>query len=174
LTKPDAKDFRILALDLSLSSPGFAVLSVTDRIPTLVDVNHVKTNAKQTHGQRLAEIQAKLIAFISRHYPYDTIVREKGFSLHAATTQALYKVVGVIDLTFADDGQIREFSPTTVKKTVTGDGKADKVAVEIAVRRLLRLPPLFRFATDDESDAAAVGLTYLIAEGMIDAGGSGT
>jgi crossover junction endodeoxyribonuclease RuvC len=163
-------DFRILSLDLSLSSPGFAVISVTDRIPTLVDVSHVKTNAKQTHGQRLADIQTKLIAFVSRHAPYDEVVREKGFSLHATTTQALFKVVGVIDLTFADDGAITEISPTTVKKTVTGDGKADKVAVEVAVRRILRLPPLFRFATDDESDAAAVGLTYLIAEGLINGG----
>lgn len=59
-------------------------------------------------------------------------------------------------------------SPTTVKKTLTGDGRAEKPAVAAAVRRYLALPSDYEFATDDESDACAVILAYLIAEGVID------
>jgi crossover junction endodeoxyribonuclease RuvC len=158
---------RYLGLDLSLSSPGFAVITVTDRIPTLVYATHTKTTAKLPHGQRLAQIDRQITLITDNFGPFDLIVRERGFSQHAATTQALFKVVGVSELNLRDH-EIVEVPPTTVKKTLTGDGKADKTAVEIAVRRILRLPPLYRFATDDESDACAVVLAYLLAEGLID------
>lgn len=60
-------------------------------------------------------------------------------------------------------------TPTTVKKTVGGDGKADKAAVAAGVRRLLRLADGYTFATGyDDSDAAAVCLTYLITQDLID------
>lgn len=159
---------RYLGLDLSLSSPGFAVIDVSDRTPSLAYVGHIKTNAKQTHGQRLATIQNTLIEpVISRYYPFTAIIRERGFSQHAATTQALFKVVGVADLTFADDGEIVEIPPATVKKALTGSGRAEKAEVADKVRQRLRLPSDYRFATDDESDACAVALAYLIAEGEI-------
>jgi crossover junction endodeoxyribonuclease RuvC len=158
---------RYLGLDLSLSAPGFAVIEVIDGVPRLLHVSHRKTNAKHTHGQRLADIQAALLEIIGEYYPFEAIIREKGFSRHAATTQTLFKVVGVSDLTFADEGAIVEIPPTTVKKLVTGDGKADKAEVERAVRHRLALPDEYTFAKDDESDAAAVVLAYLIQTGKI-------
>ncbi|MBP1938155.1 crossover junction endodeoxyribonuclease RuvC [Paenibacillus sediminis] len=58
-------------------------------------------------------------------------------------------------------------TPTSVKKIVTGSGKAEKADVAQAVRKWLRLPDDYRFATDDESDAAAVILAHLISENLI-------
>lgn len=137
-------------------------------MPTLEYIKHTKTNPKNPHGQRLSQIAAILRAIYETYRPFAAIVRERGFSHHAATTQALFKVVGIVDFTFADDGEIVEIAPTSVKKTLTGDGKADKAVVAIAVRQRLRLPGDYAFATDDESDAAAVCLAYLINEGLID------
>lgn len=60
-------------------------------------------------------------------------------------------------------------SPTSVKKLVTGNGKAEKPEVAAGVRKLLRLDPEYKFATGyDDSDAAAVVLAYLIREELID------
>ena len=36
------------------------------------------------------------------------------------------------------------------------------------MRRILGLPDSYAFATDDESDACGIGLTYLIEKGLID------
>lgn len=61
-------------------------------------------------------------------------------------------------------------APTTVKKIVCGSGNADKKEVAAAVRKYCRLPDDYKFATNDESDAAAVILAYLIRENLIDGG----
>jgi crossover junction endodeoxyribonuclease RuvC len=158
---------RYLGLDLSLSSPGFAVIAVQDRKPYILESSHVKTDSRKTHGKRLFTIQNEMLRLYSAYYPFNAVIRERGFSRHQATTQALFKVVGVSDLTFSDEKDIEEIPPTTVKKIVAGDGKASKEDVEIAVRRLLRLDN-YVFKTDDESDACAVVLAYLIREDLID------
>lgn len=60
-------------------------------------------------------------------------------------------------------------SPSTVKKAVTGNGRAEKPQVAEAVRRYLRLGPDYKFnAGYDDSDACAVALAYLLRENLID------
>ena len=52
-----------------------------------------------------------------------------------------------------------ELSPTTVKKLLTGSGKASKTEVAMALERYVGTQ---QYETDDESDAVAVGLAWLI------------
>lgn len=59
-------------------------------------------------------------------------------------------------------------SPTDVKKRIAGSGKAEKSDVAAGVRKLLGLAEDYRFATDDESDACAVVLAWLIGQSLID------
>lgn len=59
-------------------------------------------------------------------------------------------------------------SPSTVKRLVAGNGKAEKEDVADAVRKLLGLPLDHVFSSDDESDACAVVLAWLIQNGVID------
>lgn len=158
---------RYLGLDLSMSSAGVAVIDVEDRTPKLVTAYRIKTNPKQRHGERLHVIAKGIRAVHDEHAPFDTIIREKGFSRFAATTQALFKVVGISDLILRDY-KIIELSPTTIKKCVTGSGKADKLEVEYAVREILGLDSTYLFISDDASDACAVILTHLIENKLID------
>lgn len=59
-------------------------------------------------------------------------------------------------------------SPTDVKKRIAGSGKAEKADVAVGVRKLLGLADDYQFATDDESDACAVVLAWLIGKNLID------
>jgi len=162
-----------LALDLSLSSPGFAVIAVTDEgDPILLEKSHVKTNANQSHGYRLHQIAVELERLMLNYKP-EHIVRERGFSRFPTTTQALFKVVGVSDFLAQITGtrekfttNIYEIAPTTVKKAVTGNGRASKKDVEKEVAKWLQIDRTNFFETDDESDAAAVGLAYLVENGI--------
>ncbi|ANY67705.1 hypothetical protein BBD42_15450 [Paenibacillus sp. BIHB 4019] len=87
------------------------------------------------------------------------------FSAWAAADKALH-TYGYA----AEDGK-PALSPTSVKKLVTGNGKAEKDVVAAHVRRLLRLAAEYPFAKGyDDSDAAAVILAYLLREGLIDVG----
>lgn len=156
-----------LGLDLSLSSSGIAVMEVIERVPYLIIATQVKTKPSESHGWRLYTIARGLRDIRKEHEPFAAIVREKGFSRFAAATQAIFKVVGVVDF-FLRDYDIEEISPTTVKKHVAGSGKAKKDEVEAGVRKILDLDESYKFSSDDASDAVGVVLTYLYKEDLID------
>lgn len=153
---------KVLAMDLSLSSPAFAVLSVEKGVPKVEHLSHVKTNSKKSHGYRLFEIYHHMDDIYKKHPDITDVVREKGFSRFATTTQTLFKVVGLSDACAFDYGfeQVAEIAPTQVKKAISGTGKGSKDDVALGIKKYI--PEELHFATDDESDAVAVGLTYLI------------
>ena len=95
-------------------------------------------------------------------------VREKGFSRFPHETQALFKVVGIADLAVwkAYGTEFVEITPTTVKKLLTGSGKASKDEVAAALEKYIGEQS---FEADDESDAAAVGIAWLIRNSYIQA-----
>lgn len=84
-------------------------------------------------------------------------------------TQTVFGAWAVIDLALGKYGYKVdvEIQPTSVKRDVAGKGSASKDEVEAGVRRILSLPDDFTFRTDDESDAVAIGLSYLIREKII-------
>lgn len=162
-----------LALDLSMSQPGFAVLAITDEsFPIALETSYVATKGK--HGAKLNQIGAEITRLFTAYHP-EHVVREQGFSRFAKTTQAIFKVVGVSDAlsdTFGTE-EVEEIATTRVKKTVTGDGKASKEDVAEAVFRILQIEERDEFYTrsgkliDDMTDAAAVGIAFYKQKGMI-------
>lgn len=163
------------AMDLSLSSPGFAALATTDEGELIMlEVSHVKTDEKQTHGFRLSQIKDEIDRYLNTYYP-EYIVREKGFARFANTTMTLNKVVGISDLSVYLDrnDKVEEIAPTTVKKLVAGNGKATKEDVAEEVFRRLQIDNKTEFYTkqgkliDDRADAVAVSLAYMMQKGMI-------
>lgn len=157
-----------LALDLSLTSSGIAILATTpEGQPIILEATHVPTLAKHSHGHRLWQIYDEIERYFKAYEP-EHVVREKGFSRFPAVTQALFKVVGCSDLVAHKYGHtVAEIPPTKVKKALSGSGKASKDEVAAEVTRILRIEDPEYFATDDESDAAAVGITYLRQKGVI-------
>lgn len=157
----------ILAMDLSLSCPAFAVVGWDGRHLHVLHLSHVKTNAKKSHGYRLFQIYNHLQGILTDWQGQLTgVVSEKGFSRHARTTQILFMVHGVAKLAVQiADEEVVEMSPTTVKKLVSGTGKASKENVADSVRGFI--PVKIEFATDDESDALAVAIAYLIEKGVL-------
>ncbi|WP_083927093.1 crossover junction endodeoxyribonuclease RuvC [Paenibacillus terrigena] len=167
--KPETK--RYGGLDLSLTSPGFAVVDVKNRRPSLVALSHVKTDSDEAQPLRYELIEAHALLFFRQYRPDGGIAREiwppsRNYELndkvHGAWS-AVDRALARLDLVVAAN-----LTPSNVKKRVTGNGTAKKPEVAAAVRRILRLSDDYKFATDDESDAAAVVLAYLIAEGLID------
>jgi crossover junction endodeoxyribonuclease RuvC len=163
-------------MDLSMSSPAYALLTFEDGQVKVDGVwrtdNKSSKFAKLKHGQKLKRIQDD-IATVCNYDDITNVVREKGFNRFATATQVLFRVVGVSDLTIYNElgiTSIDELSPTTVKKQITGDGKADKTVVEQFVRKYLSEEQKnMNFETDDCSDAVAVGIAWGIQKGLIKA-----
>lgn len=156
---------RYMGIDLSLSCPGFAVVEVRRRKPFLLYVKHVKTNSKLNHGDRLAHVAAYFDAIYYDFEPFEAIIREKAFhNSRVNATESGYKTAAAIDLCLRGR-HIEDIPNTSVKKEVAGKGNAGKDEVRAGVARWF---PKQEFKTDDESDAVAVALTYLLREKIID------
>lgn len=158
---------RYIGLDLSLTSPGFACVDVIDRKPILIATDNIKTTAKDRDGVRLRKIATKLKSFVAEHEPIDTFIKEQSFARFNKETHQIYKTVGVV-LYVLHSHDVPEIANTTVKKQMTGNGKASKEEVAKAVCDVFDLPRDTYAGRDDESDAIAVVLAYLIKNDLID------
>lgn len=165
---------RILAMDLSMSFPAYAIIDIVNGKALVRDVRYTDNKSKNanklSHAERLSRI-AKDISQIFKDYPdIDAVVREKGFNRYANVTQVLFRVVGISDLkVFEGSGitKIDEIAPTSVKRLIAGDGKASKDEVAEGVREhLVPLQKNMEFYTDDCSDAIAVGISWMIKKGL--------
>lgn len=167
---------RYLGLDLSLRSPGFADLAVKNRRPSIVRTAHFKTTTVEPRALSYESIEAFTLLFIREQtkggtIPYSSIIRETWPpARNYENNDKVHGAWSAVDRALAryDWSVTENLSPSTVKKTVTGSGSAKKDEVATAVREILGLPADYKFATDDESDAVAVALAYLIRENLID------
>jgi crossover junction endodeoxyribonuclease RuvC len=110
---------------------------------------------------RLDTLYQGVCQLIARHAPQAVAVESVFYGKNARSALALGQARGVILLAAARaDLEIAEFSPATVKQSVTGRGGAVKTQVGYMVQHLLRLtrPP----APSDAADGVALALTYLL------------
>lgn len=160
---------KIIAFDLSLSNSGYAVGEVKDRQLKIVEYGSIGTKRYSKHptGYRLNYI-AKQVQKIYKKYPEAKhVVKERSFSNGRITaTQQIYKVVGVWELIshIAKHDDFKELTPASVKKFVTGKGRATKEEVATAVKERTGIET----AVDDESDAIAILIALCMQEDMID------
>ena len=180
---------RILAFDISLTCPGAAVVEVATQgrhagKPRVIAVSHVKPNTKANHALRSDIVESWATLFIADHIGtggFTYVVREDFHGLSSAQNYPVFAAwTGVerathkFGLTFDKyTVEIRNkrkkttlgMSQSAIKLAVVGKGRAEKTEVADAVRRWTGYDGVF--ATDDESDACAVGLAKLIREGVI-------
>lgn len=153
---------------------------VKRRAAKLVYKSHVDNKSSKhrndTHAQKLCRIASEL-KHILLMFPYAYPVQEDalgmmtvlgGKNLYSAkTVQALAQVVGMVDyLTLdMDHGEFDKISPKMVKKLVTGNSSAEKEDVAKALSSFIGE---HEYACDDESDAVAVGIAWLIQNNYLD------
>jgi len=79
----------------------------------------------------------------------------------------MFKVIGVVDILLWQQqrAQFQEIAPASVKKQLTGNGRASKQDVADALQPYVGMK---RYECDDESDAVAVGIAWLLQYGYLD------
>ena len=160
--------YKVLGADLSLKQPGFCILSIADGTIEKVELYSVnnKTDKKKKHGQLLDEIGEKF----KQIFPYNDLVflvRENEImKVKVPSERSLSKVVGLMDwIAWAlYDREWYSIYPVTVKKLITGSGKAEKSLVADCLKYYIGEQT---YKCDDESDAAAVAIAWLIQQGQI-------
>jgi crossover junction endodeoxyribonuclease RuvC len=154
----------LLAFDPSLDGCGYAVLDIRNKKPKLADSGVVKgrnaTWGSTSHQIKLALIRAKVIELVAKYHPlYPVVYLERGFSKFNNSTQATFRARGALESELVGY-EVKELTPSEVKKIITSYGASGKQEVADCVRQMLNIEK--EFETDDESDAIAVAMAAYI------------
>lgn len=94
---------------------------------------------------------------MDKYPPYEVSI-ERSFSHRNLSTQVLYRVHGIANELFYEYNQFY-YPPATIKKLITGNGRASKSLVQ---DKVLEKYPNLEFMNEDESDAVGIAISHLI------------
>lgn len=151
---------RVLGVDPGLNVTGYGVLEVSAKGPRLCEAGVIRGGANRSVAARVREIFAGVADVIASLSP-SVVALEQLFSHYERPRTAILMghARGVICLAAAQASlEVISYPATTVKKTLTGNGRAPKSQMQEAIQRELRLgsfpePP-------DVADALAIALCH--------------
>lgn len=162
---------RVMGIDPGLTRCGLSVVQAgrgRQVIPIAVGV--VRTPAASELPQRLVRLSAAVREWLDDYQP-DVIAMERIFERgNVSTVMHTAHAVGVLILAAAErDLPVHMYTPSEVKKAISGNGRADKKQMTTMITRILGLsePP----KPADAADALAIAVCHcwrapLIARGL--------
>lgn len=164
-------DRYLYGLDLSLKNTGLAIYNLDKR--EFVYIGSFSTEKIRAtkeykgynlHGLKLRKLVEWMLPLMDE-YPPSLVVMERGFSRFNNETQTLFRVFGVVQCIFWNKPQTL-FPPKEVKACIV-HGSATKEDVANAILTSTKYNHL-TVENEDESDALAVAITYLIETELIE------
>lgn len=149
---------RILGIDPGLNTTGYGVIDFEGGRARLREAGIVRSRAKASIELRLEEIFSGVQEVIDSHKP-DLMALEQLFSHYERPRTAILMghARGVICLAAGLAGiEVVHYEPTRVKKVMTGNGRAPKHQIQLAVKAHLGLPSIPEPA--DVADALAIAI----------------
>lgn len=136
------------------------MLSGTPEKPTLVAYGEIRLDARAPFAERLHELQREFAEVVHAWCPAAAAVEAPFHGASARAALQLAHARGVILAALAAEAvPVIEYTPAVIKKTVAGNGRAEKSQVQHMVRHALgrQAPDL----TPDLADALAAALCHL-------------
>ena len=149
---------RVLGVDPGLTRCGVGIVEGAVGSPiSLVEVGVILTPAESPLEQRLLDLDQQLSQWINLWKP-DVIAVERVFSQHnVRTVMGTGQAAGVALLLAAKAGiPVMMHTPSEVKASVTGNGRANKVQVAQMVQKILNLESIPKPV--DATDALALAI----------------
>jgi crossover junction endodeoxyribonuclease RuvC len=150
----------VLGIDPGLATTGYGLVRENEQGLQAIAYGIVTTRPDQALTERLQTLYRELSALIAQHRPDTAAVEELFFSRNVRTAMSVGQARGVALLALADAGlSVTEYTPLTIKQSISGYGGADKHQMQMMVQRLLDLNDVPR--PDDAADALAVAICHL-------------
>lgn len=150
---------RVLGIDPGLGRCGWAVVEGVARGATALGYGTVATRG-QAVAPRLAELAGRLRAVVAQYEPDSFAIERLFVNANVRTAMTVGQASGVALLIAAEGGlPVATYTPSQVKRAVTGTGTAPKAQIGYMVRALLDLDAMPTPA--DTADALAVALCHL-------------
>ncbi len=150
----------VLGIDPGLSTLGYGVVESRGHKLRAVAAGVIRTAPGTPIGERLVELHRDLDDLIGEHQPDEAAVEQVFVNRNLQTATSVGRASGVVLLTLAQHRlHIAEYSPSAVKRALTGYGKADKTQMQKVVAMRLGLPEIPSPA--DAADALAIALCHI-------------
>lgn len=149
---------RILGIDPGLQVCGYACLEAGPDRDRLIEAGVFRTDSGSAIEIKLNSIAQDMESLLEKFDP-EVVAVEELYShyAHPKTAILMGHARGVILQMCAKAAvEVRSFSATRIKKSITGNGRASKEQIQRTIQTLLSLPELPQ--PSDVADAVAVAL----------------
>jgi crossover junction endodeoxyribonuclease RuvC len=149
----------VLGIDPGVSRCGYgAVIRDKGRLRAIA-CGVIRTSPAEPLPERLLALADELQALVTELRPSGMAVERVLFQNNARTAISVGQASGLALVVAARAGiPVAQYSPNEVKLAVTGDGRADKLAVQTMIARLLVLAEIPKPA--DAADALALACCH--------------
>ncbi len=148
---------RILGIDPGSRFTGFGIIESDGRSARYITSGCVRVTG-ETWAERLGVIFNAISELVDTHEPQEMAIERVFMHRNADSALKLGQARGAaICAVITRDVPVHEYSPTQIKQSVVGKGRAAKEQVQHMVRILLQLPG---DPQADAADALAVALCH--------------
>ena len=151
-------EVKILGIDPGLHLCGYACIEIDGNTEVLVEAGVIRIRTALPLAAKLNQIAEDIQTILERFLPQVVAVEELySHYAHPRTAILMGHARGVILQEMAAAGvEVKSFSATRIKKSLTGNGRASKEQVQRTIQTLLALPQLPE--PPDVADAIAAAL----------------
>ena len=151
---------RVMGIDPGLTRCGLSVVQAGRGRQILpISVGVVRTPSNADLSERLLRLSRAVSEWMDEYRP-DVIAMERIFERgNVSTVMHTAHAVGVLVLAAAEGGiAVHMYTPSEVKKAISGNGRADKKQMTVMITRILGLsePP----KPADAADALAIAVCH--------------
>ena len=151
---------RLLGIDPGLNRTGYAILEHSLKCPVLCEGGIIRSNKEENLAVRVHEIGSGIREVIEEYRP-DVMVIEQVFTTPKFPKSSIIMAHarGAILYAAHDAGiPVVHYTPTQIKKLITGSGRASKEQIQHAIKTELGLKTILE--PNDVADAFAAALCH--------------
>jgi crossover junction endodeoxyribonuclease RuvC len=149
---------RIIGIDPGLRRMGWGIVDIAGSRLMFVASGVVTSHAGSALATRLRTLHESLTGLIRTHAPSEVAVEETFVNRDPQSALKLGQARAIALVVPALAGlEVAEYAANLIKKTVTGNGHAEKTQIAAMVKVLL---PRSDAASADAADALAVAITH--------------
>lgn len=161
LVKPNSTpSIRILGIDPGLRYTGWAIIDTIANDVSYVASGVIKVDPKKLFSERLIDIFNGISKIIGEFSPQIAGLEETYVNKNFKSSLSLAHARAAAIVSIGLKGiKVCEYSPKTIKKTITGNGNADKISIQSMLNIMISN---LKINSDDESDAIAIAICHAL------------
>lgn len=134
-----AKDhYKILGVDPGTQVLGYAIIEIIKKEVKVIDMGEIHLKKYESHQEKLKEIFLQLQEIIETYLPRELAVESPFYGKNVQSMLKLGRAQGVAMAAGMTMGlNIVEYSPKSIKQSITGNGNASKEQVAAMLKSML-------------------------------------